>query len=81
MDQVPQTSAILALSKELITVRSGLNPQRDKCDSKMAEKIQGEIKQRNETKAKSVVRQKETQAPPWRPLWHNFPECSLIAGG
>lgn len=49
MDRVPQTSAILAPSKELITVRSGHNPQRDKCDSKMVEKIQGEIKRRNET--------------------------------
>lgn len=49
MDRVPQTSAILALGKELITVRSSHNPQRDKCDSKMAEKIQGEIKHRNET--------------------------------
>lgn len=49
MDRVPQTSAILAPSKELITVRSRHNPQRDKCDSKMVEKIQGEIKRRNET--------------------------------
>lgn len=32
MDPAPETSAILALSKELITVRSSHNPQRDKCD-------------------------------------------------
>lgn len=49
MHRLPQTSAGLALSKELITVRSRHNPQRDKCDSKMVEKIQGEIKRRNET--------------------------------
>ncbi len=49
MDWAPQTSAILAQSKELITVGSRHNPQRDKCDSMMVEKIQGEIKRRNET--------------------------------
>lgn len=31
--------------------------------------------------SQNVVRQKETRATPWRPLWHDFPECSLIAGG
>jgi len=50
MDQVPQTSAILAHSKELITVRSRHNPQCDKCDKcdpVTVEKIQGDIKHRN----------------------------------
>lgn len=49
MDPVPQTSAILALRKELITVRSRHNPQRDKCDSGMVEKRQGKIKHGNKT--------------------------------
>lgn len=45
MDRVPQTSAILALSKELITVRSRHNPQRDKCDSKTVERSSAGMKQ------------------------------------
>lgn len=49
MDPVPQTCAILALRKELITVRSRHNPRRDKCDSGMVEKRQGKIKHGNKT--------------------------------
>lgn len=91
MDEVLQTSAVLALSKELITAGQD-SAQCDKCDSKMVQKTQREIKRRDETnegeikrrdrkkKSQNVVRQKETQGAQWRPLWHNFPECSLIAG-
>lgn len=90
MDEVLQTSAVLALSKELITAGQD-SPQCDKCDSKMVQKTQREIKHRDETNegeikrrdrknSQNVVRQKETQGAQWRPLWHDFPECSLIAG-
>lgn len=92
LDEVLQTSAVLALSKELITAGQD-SPQCDKCDSKMVQKTEREIKRRDETnegeikrrekkkkKSQNVVRQKETKGAQWRPLWQNFPECSLIAG-
>lgn len=59
MDWVPQTRAILASSKELITVRSRRNPQRDKWDSKMVEKTQGKIKHRNETNDGEIKKKRQ----------------------
>lgn len=31
-------------------------------------------------KSRNVVRQKETQASPWRPLWHGFPRMLSDSG-
>lgn len=55
MDEVLQTSAVLALSKELITAGQD-SPQCDKCDSKMVQKTQREIKRRDETNEGEIKR-------------------------
>lgn len=58
----------------------GRKPQCDDCKEKMQGKIlEQELKQMGDKK-KTVAREKETQGAPWRPMWHRFPECALIAG-
>lgn len=62
MDEVLQTSAVLALSKELITAGQD-SPQCDKCDSKMVQKTQREIKHRDETNEGEIKRRDRKKKP------------------
>lgn len=70
----------LAGGKELVSVWSGHKPQPDDCEEKMQGEILEQEFQQLGDKKKTAARRKETQAAPWRPMWHRFPECALIAG-